>query len=421
MNMLGKTETTPVRKFISFKDNDACNVLDNLLLKVGERDLKIQGGLTDQEREKYGLDADQGEHDEATADALRGRKIAKAAKDKRLKGLNAQVKGYKFEDGKTVIEVPLGEAKMNAAKGKRPGELTQAAVMGNVSASDIAGPLGWQTTRLASGFFSSEWLHLAAFSWGGFESATAKSGFSTSQNLENLVFGSSETNSLMTRYEMAWQDFYRTEQKLHDHLAAVLEEAQRPVYGRLSIRCNDFSKEICYDFFNDKTKKYDFKYFTMNPAMVEEVKEGAAKNLDSPSPNTMRALYNGERDRSERFYQNLRTNKQEFTTEAEMLFIAHDFPLVVYSIQYTIENGFTSILFNDQAPATFSFYPFQRSLYHQAEAVLDALVWRKIKKAAYAFVGVADELDDVDELEEFREVSETSLRTSNRGHTTTLP
>jgi hypothetical protein len=45
-----------------------------------------------------------------------------------------------------------------------------------------------------------QWLHLAAFSWGGYLPSDHRTGFSTSQNLENLIFGTSETNSLMTRY-----------------------------------------------------------------------------------------------------------------------------------------------------------------------------------------------------------------------------
>jgi hypothetical protein len=49
--------------------------------------------------------------------------------------------------------------------------------------------------------FSFQWLHLSAFSWGGFADVTqTEDGYSTSQNFENLVFGTSETNSVMTRY-----------------------------------------------------------------------------------------------------------------------------------------------------------------------------------------------------------------------------
>lgn len=47
--MLGETETNPIRRFISYRDQVAYNTLDHLLVKVGERDFKIQGGLTPEE------------------------------------------------------------------------------------------------------------------------------------------------------------------------------------------------------------------------------------------------------------------------------------------------------------------------------------------------------------------------------------
>ncbi|KAF5585256.1 uncharacterized protein FSUBG_12506, partial [Fusarium subglutinans] len=48
------------------------------------------------------------------------------------------------------------------------------------------------------------WLHRAAFSWGGLNGD-----YHTSQVPENLIFGTSEYNSLMTRYEKYFQDYVR--------------------------------------------------------------------------------------------------------------------------------------------------------------------------------------------------------------------
>nr|XP_036586389.1 uncharacterized protein CTRU02_03774 [Colletotrichum truncatum]KAF6796796.1 hypothetical protein CTRU02_03774 [Colletotrichum truncatum] len=199
MTMLSETEKNPIRKFISLKNINACNTLNDLMLKVGERDLKIQGDLSPKEREACGLKPEQEAYDKAALNGFNRRKISEALKQKRLQGINSQIKRYNFYNGQTTIEVVLEASKMESASGKRPSQLTQAVVMGGVSASDIATGLDWEKGRLASGFYSSEWLHLSAFSWGGFLPAGAKSGFSTSQNLENLIFGTSETNSLMTR------------------------------------------------------------------------------------------------------------------------------------------------------------------------------------------------------------------------------
>ncbi|KAK3314081.1 hypothetical protein B0H66DRAFT_482762 [Apodospora peruviana] len=389
MTMLAETDTNPIRKFISYRDQVAYDTLDNLLLKVGERDLKIQGDLTPEEREKYGLDSNQAGDD---ADALRGRKIAAALKHKRLQGIDSQVKTYDFNNGETTIGVTLDEAKMAAASGKRAAELGQAAVMGGFSASNIASGLGWEKQRLASGFFSSEWLHLSAFSWGGFMPTGAKSGFSTSQNLENLIFGTSETNSLMTRYEMAWQDFYRKEQKIHEKIAKARNEDPKSLQGRLRIHCNNFSEPIRCDV--NAGDKYRFTDFTIDQALVNKTALLAEENFQSQNPTTMRALYATRSDNSRTVNQDSRT---PFTTEKEMLYLAHDFPAVVYSVEYAIENEFDSVLLDSKACASFSFYPFHRSLYHQAEAVLDALVWKKVKVMADFLVNRELEEEETDE------------------------
>ncbi|KAJ4066478.1 hypothetical protein NW756_009985 [Fusarium oxysporum] len=76
------------------------------------------------------------------------------------------------------------------------------------------------------------------------KAADGKAGiFSTSQNIENLVFGTSETSSLMTRYETAWQKFFLAERDL----AGTDED----ITGTLNILCNDFSKPILWETENN--------------------------------------------------------------------------------------------------------------------------------------------------------------------------
>ncbi|EXF75736.1 hypothetical protein CFIO01_05332 [Colletotrichum fioriniae PJ7] len=390
MKMLAETQANPIRNFISCKKKNAYKALDDLMLAVGARDLMIQDSLSSEKRESLGLDPNQNESDKAALSEPKKRQIRKVIKEKRIQGIESQFKTYKFNNGQATINVELSAAKMNAASGKRPSQLTQTAVMGGVSASKIATSLGWEKERLASGFFSSEWLHLSAFSWGGFLPAGEKSGFSTSQNLENLIFGTSETNSLMTsttdqfvmeRYEMAWQDLYREEQKIQDRKAKANENTSRPLQGQLSIHCNNFSNPIRRDFF-DSDNKYKFGEFTIPEESVNRANATADEQFESEDPHLMCKAYASSNDTSQRHLQDL-LEPENAASYDEMLALAYDFPFVVYSIEYTIQNDFKSIILDEASTrASFQFYPFHRSLYHQAEAVLDALVWKRLKEGA---------------------------------------
>src|SRR5882757_9708571 len=46
-----------------------------------------------------------------------------------------------------------------------------------------------------------EWLHRCAYSWGGL----GKDSYTSSQVPQTLIFGTGECNSIMTRYEKAFQ------------------------------------------------------------------------------------------------------------------------------------------------------------------------------------------------------------------------
>lgn len=254
-----------------------------------------------------------------------------------------------------------------------------------------------------------QWLHLSAFSFGGFLPAGAKSGFSTSQNLENLIFGTSETNSLMTRYphiinlanmglslvnasadtfamyryEMAWQNLYREEQEIENREAKAQGRRPRSLEGQLSIHCNNFSKPIRYDFYG-LDNKYKFEDFTIPQHSVNKAVQIALDNQGSDNPQLMCAAYASNNDTAQLGQDSPEPEEAAFIDG--MLALAHDFSFVVYSMEYKIQNNFwSSILKEDKTTASFTFYPFQRSLYHQAEAVLDALVWKKLKDKAGSF------------------------------------
>ncbi|KAK3682321.1 hypothetical protein B0T22DRAFT_281140 [Podospora appendiculata] len=107
----------------------------------------------------------------------------------------------------------VGLYTINAARGQRTSCKSQATVMGRLSATDIAKILTWQnergndskTSKVTAmtdvpsrinwpnpGTSVAEWLHRTAFSWGNDRAPEFN------QIPRNLVFGSSEANSLMT-------------------------------------------------------------------------------------------------------------------------------------------------------------------------------------------------------------------------------
>ncbi|KAF4463143.1 hypothetical protein FALBO_10045 [Fusarium albosuccineum] len=208
---------------------------------------------------------------------------------------------YNRYEGMTDLEVDLDWRKMDNASGKRGGEAGQQAVMGNVSASDIAGKMGWPAGRMATGLVAAEWIHLSAFSWGGFADASDENGYFTSQNVENLVFGTSETNSIMTRHF-----------KLHP---------------------NDDNSNI-----------------------IPQAPPGKAT-------------------------QHTRDNT---TTRTQMLALANDFPFIVYSIKYTLDTAFTSLVFGSRMKNEFMFYPFRREFFHRAEYLLDDILFTQFEEKAKA-------------------------------------
>jgi hypothetical protein len=73
----------------------------------------------------------------------------------------------------------------------------------------------------------------------------------------------------------------------------------------------------------------------------------------------------------------------------EMLILAHDFPFIVYSIQYDLQAYFHSRIFrSDDMSCSVPFFPFRRPFYHRAEAILDDLVFKE-------FYGKAKKESDV--------------------------
>ncbi|KAG8867266.1 hypothetical protein FRB97_003413, partial [Tulasnella sp. 331] len=124
--------------------------------------------------------------------------------------------------------IHLSASRIRSAAKKRDTVEDQGTVMGR-SATDVAEMLGWSDYNVsavgfkdwpATAYAAAEWLHLCAFSWGGIipmdMQPQPNAIWESSQVAENLVFGTSETNSVMTRYEKAWQTLFLNEEALRN-------------------------------------------------------------------------------------------------------------------------------------------------------------------------------------------------------------
>ncbi|KAF5964578.1 hypothetical protein FBULB1_12705 [Fusarium bulbicola] len=139
------------------------------------------------------------------------RSIAKAGKGKtraRLEESLGEEDKKKLQTGR-VLAIEVTASKIYAAATRRYEAPDQKEVMGD-SATTISDKLKWNEGNEAqndqwpkTSHARAEWLHRCAFSWGGL--GDTRTPFKTSQVPDNIIFGSSETNSLMTRYEKAWQ------------------------------------------------------------------------------------------------------------------------------------------------------------------------------------------------------------------------
>ncbi|KAG4283254.1 hypothetical protein FPRO06_09927 [Fusarium proliferatum] len=265
---------------------------------------------------------------------------------------------------------PINAQKVIRAGGSRKGQKDQKAVMG-FSASYFADKvLGWswrpgpkatlKDRQMSNGLYIAEWLHLSAYSWGGIEQGTDAAAQKSSQIKKNLVFGTSEANSCMTRYEKAWQQLFKDEKLLRDRLADEQvkegmaidiekygkgDDKRTYLQGELSVVCN--TKHGPYLF--DEIDKYTNKYVWKERRPIEE---------DSKLAN-----------------------------------LAEEFPFLAYNIRYEIRlMGQSRILAplgssrgvmagKDYEPPTIlhmkaMFYPFSRRFYHRSEHLLDSALYQ---------------------------------------------
>ncbi|RSM11815.1 hypothetical protein CDV31_006583 [Fusarium ambrosium] len=179
--------------------------------------------------------------------------------------------------------------------------------------------------------------------------------FSNAENPHNLVFGTFETNSLMTRYEVAWQSFmlYRYElQKMSNIVQLVATKQELPHKmpqimssdRQLLIRTNVPEVDLEYDYYGiTGTRKYKRKRFPL----WDEQKAQAQRNDFKQVPGG--AL-----------------------SDAEMCQAAKDYFFIAHTIEYSLVHEHTSRLLKRRGlQQKVYFYPFSRPLLHKLEADLD--------------------------------------------------
>ncbi|KAK6525428.1 hypothetical protein TWF694_005566 [Orbilia ellipsospora] len=184
-------------------------------------------------------------------------------------------------------------------------------------------------------FYIAEWLHLSAFSWGGLLNTDDEKddNYMTSQTYWNLIFGTSETNSVMTRFEKAWQTLFEDEAEI---------------------------------FFKDYGKIKEVKGWLLiekDPPGTKVVHEKRPKVGTEDGHYTWDTIDPYESRSREDWQAN--------------------FPWISFYIRYTIIlDGPSRILSRNKPSFTAHFYPFTRFFFHSAENSLDTRLFEAMKKRA---------------------------------------
>ncbi|KAG7406378.1 hypothetical protein Forpe1208_v013962 [Fusarium oxysporum f. sp. rapae] len=245
-----------------------------------------------------------------------------------------------IENHKTTLVVPISCLKIQEALGQRAAKNAPGRVMGMSASVCAEAYLGWDKLpyndteksrgmMLRNGLYMAEWLHLSAFSWGGLlglprSNVSNPPQHETSDVPENLVLGTSETNSQMTRFEKAWQALVRDETILTDNpdFSAVLKVIRNP--DQIGIIPHDERKATgnCH-------------YVQGKTTLTEDHRK-----------------------------------------------TAKEFKFVAYAVHYCIKFPTGCRLLRLEAGKELSteFYPFLRPLYHKLEADLDRLLYDQLKE-----------------------------------------
>ncbi|KAI9804315.1 MAG: hypothetical protein M1833_007122 [Piccolia ochrophora] len=175
------------------------------------------------------------------------------------------------------------------------------------------------------GVYPAEWLHRSAFSWGN------PAGNDVSQISSNFIFGSSEANSIMTRYEKSWQRLFTKERSIQN------------ARNRNLLMQNQFAKPSFPPFEGILT--------TINTSDKDPILEVQVEG-EKVTPVKHQATDTGI---------------------PEYWKWAVNYPNICFSLRYSLllGEGSQSSLGQTFGPLTTFFYPFQRGFFTRIEADVD--------------------------------------------------
>ncbi|KAK6516223.1 hypothetical protein TWF506_006132 [Arthrobotrys conoides] len=255
-------------------------------------------------------------------------------------------KGWRYSSDKHG-GIIISSNKIDKAKGTRKTQKSQKDVMG-FSASQMAEHVfkwtppefvpssGYKRRQMTNGMYIAEWLHLCAYSWGGLGEEEDPGNFESSQTVGNLVFGTSESNSCMTRYESSWQALFTDEAAIASKIGP---NSGVNITGQLEVTRNHATGDIREsDERSPESRKYIWK--------------------DEPLPGNDNLLVN-------------------YAARAKLL---------AYTIFYQPRmNGpggpdtYSSRILNQKSATTSEstvFHPFSRRFFHRAEYLLDSALYQ---------------------------------------------
>ncbi|KAH8678492.1 hypothetical protein BX600DRAFT_532434 [Xylariales sp. PMI_506] len=376
MRGFGQSEMNPIRTF----PKEASREMDELMMKIGNQENKPietpneppesktrQGSNVNSSNKPY------------SGDSISGNKNAAEHNTPQRNLVQNGWRNYEKDGCYTYALIDFNANTIVDFRGRVKGQEAQEGAIGGVSASDIAISLGWrqgndqgQTNLIAEKVaYTLQWLHLSPFSWDELQKSGTEGEVSRTQSFENIVLSTPETSSLMARYEMAWQEFIVTEASLR---SAKKQGSDSFADGELEINLNDRSSAIEYD---KEDSAANPKTYSIESLLKLDTVE-YDKWLGLPTD------LNTEKNQNENdLSQKLQQTENRIPTLRQLLRLAQQFPFIAYTIKYSPRITSSSHIFGTETFGnTFYFYPFQRPMYHSAEAKLDGQLWEKLKRAA---------------------------------------
>ncbi|KAK4220691.1 hypothetical protein QBC38DRAFT_349925, partial [Podospora fimiseda] len=209
-----------------------------------------------------------------------------------------------------------------------------------------------------------QWLHLRAYAWGGHISFDDDSKYQglTSQMPPNLVLGTSETNSVMVRYEKAWQNLFSFE---HELQVALGQEKDSMPSGHLWIRTNPVKPPAPANTISTEDPEDDMLrsslWDSIDKIEIDEYHNNAAADSD------------------EQF------TIEDNTITDEMRKLTKEYRWIAHSIVYHVKMTTPSLVLGNKPEdlqLLIKFYPFRRAFFHRAESALDNLLFGELKRLA---------------------------------------